>query len=121
LNIHGIAIALLCAGCTMPGPAVAGELLDDPTRPSSARSASELRPPGPRELQLQGIVHHNERRVAIVDGNVLHEGDRIDNARIEEITADAVRYSRDGHHYTARIARKTVQVRQPNVPRKERP
>jgi MSHA biogenesis protein MshK len=118
--MHGMTIALLCAGCAVVRAGASAEPLDDPTRPSSTRSEILSRPK-PSELRLEGIIRRNERRIAIVDGRVVHEGERIDNATIEEITANAVRYSRAGHDYTARLTRITLQVRQPSAPQSKLP
>ena len=109
--MHAVTIALFCAACAMVSIAVAEESLDDPTRPGSTHSASELRSSGPHELQLEGILQRNGHCIAIVDGRVIHEGDRIGNATIEEITLAAVRYSRDGHDHTIRLTRNTLHVR----------
>jgi len=109
--MHAATIALFCAGCAMVSTAVAEESLDDPTRPSGTPSASILRPSGPHQLQLEGIFQRNGHCIAIVDGRVVHEGDRIANAKIEEITEAAVRYSRDGHDHTIRLTRNTLHVR----------
>jgi hypothetical protein len=119
--MRGMAIALLCTACAVARTGASAEPLDDPTRPSTTRSAVGLRPPQERELRLEGIYRRAERRFAIVDGRIVHEGERIANAKIEEITADAVRYSRDGHDHTARLARTTLQVRQPNTPKVKLP
>jgi MSHA biogenesis protein MshK len=113
--MHVVTIALLCIGCAAARIGASAEPLDDPTRPSGVRSVVQLQPPERRELRVEGIFRGDERRVAIVNGMVVHEGDRIANATIQEITADAVRYSRDGHDHTARLARTTLQVRQPSV------
>jgi hypothetical protein len=117
--MRGMAIALLCAACAVAR--TSAEPLDDPTRPSTARSAVRSRPPQEHELRLEGIYCRAETRFAIVDGRIVHEGERIANAKIEEITADAVRYSRDGHDHTAHLARTTLQVRQPTTPKVKLP
>jgi len=119
--MHRMAIVVLCAVCAAARTAASAEPLDDPTRPSNARSAAELRPPEQRELRLEGIFRRDERYIAIVDGRIVHEGERIANATIEAITADAVRYSRDGHDHTARLAKTTLKVQQPSAPQMKLP
>jgi hypothetical protein len=119
--MHGAAIVLLCAVCTVVRAGASAAPLDDPTRPSSAHSAAELRPTGPRELRLEGIFRRDERHFAIVDGRIVHEGERIANATIEEITADTVRYSREGHDHTVRLAKTTLKVQQPSAPQVKLP
>jgi hypothetical protein len=113
MNMRLLAIILVYTCCALAGGTALGEeLLIDPTRPSTDHGISELRPRGgTRELQLEGILQRDARRIAIIDGRVLHEGDRIGNATIMEITPDAVRYSRDGHDHTLWLARNTWAVR----------
>jgi hypothetical protein len=121
LTVHGIAVVLLCAGCTIARTCAGGEPLNDPTRPSGVRNVVQLRSPEQRELRVEGIFRRNERHIAIVNGRLVHEGERIGDATIQEITADAVRYSRDGHEHTAHLARTTLQVRQPSAPQVKLP
>jgi hypothetical protein len=66
--------------------------LADPTRPATAvarRSHSGA-------LQVQAIITRAGSRTAIVDGRVVHAGDRLANILIEEITPLGVRYSITG-------------------------
>jgi hypothetical protein len=114
--MHRMAIVLLCASSVVARIAASAEPLDDPTRPSSVRSVAQLRPLKQRELRVEGIFCRDGRRIAIVDGRIVHEGERLANAMIEEITADAVRYMRGGQDHIARLARTTLQVRQPSAP-----
>ena len=111
-----MASAFLFAGCCVAHTCASAEPLDDPTRPSSAHSAVQLPPSVQRELHLEGIVRRDGQRIAIVDGRIVHEGEHVYNATIEEITADAVRYSRGGLDHTVRLARTTLRVRQPSTP-----
>jgi hypothetical protein len=115
LTVRARAIILLCVGFAVVRTVSSAQPLGDPTRPSSVRSAAQLQPRKVRELRLEGILCRGERRVAIIDGRIVHAGEHIANATIEEITPDAVRYSRDGHDHTARLVRTTLHVRQSNV------
>jgi hypothetical protein len=99
--------ALLVALALLPliaasGAARAGNALVDPTRPVSAAdpgvAASE-----PGAMRVQAIISRAGSRVAVVDGRVVHAGDRIGNALIEEVTPDGVRYSQDGRSRFARL------------------
>jgi hypothetical protein len=119
-DVHGMEIVLLCAACALAQATASAEPLGDPTRPSSAHSAVELSKQQ-HELRLEGIFRRDKRFIAIVDGRIVHGGERIANATIEEITADAVRYSRDGHEHTAHFARTTLQVRPLRAPQTRQP
>lgn len=65
----------------------------DPMRPPGTATAT--RPRGPAVLKLEGIISGSVR-VAIVNGQLVREGDEIAGARILEVLHDGVRYSRGG-------------------------
>jgi hypothetical protein len=65
----------------------------DPMRPPGMASAA--RPRGPVSLKLEGVISGSVR-VAIVNGQLVREGDEIAGARILEVLQDGVRYSRGG-------------------------
>ena len=115
LTVRAWAIVALCIGCAVTRTVAGARPLEDPPQPSSVHGAAQLQPQKVRELRLEGIVRRGERRVAIIDGRIVHEGEHIANATIEKITADAVRYSRDGHDHTAQLVRTTLHVRQSNT------
>lgn len=110
-----MSIASLFVACVIARVGVGAELLDDPTRPSNVRSVVRARSQEPHEPRLEGTFRRDERLVAIIDGRVVHVGERIADVTIEEITVDAVRYSRGGHDHTVRILRTTLQVRRPDT------
>jgi hypothetical protein len=115
LTVRTCAIVVLCAGCAVARTVYSAQPLGDPTQPSKMHSAAQSQPQKVRVLRLEGILCRGERRVAIIDGRIVHEGEHIANATIEKITADAVRYSRDGHDHTAQLVRTTLHVRQSNA------
>lgn len=91
-------LALMAAG----GAARAGNALVDPTRPATATDA--LAPAAEAGgMHVQAIIIRAGARVAVVDGRLVHAGDRIANVLIEEVTPDGVRYSQDGHSRFARL------------------
>lgn len=65
----------------------------DPMRPPGTATAA--RPRGPSALKLEGVID-GKVRVAIVNGQLVREGDEIAGARILEVLRDGVRYSRGG-------------------------
>jgi len=85
----------------------AGGLLVDPTRPAGARSAG----PVTNTIRVEAIVITDETRWAIINGTLVHHGDRIANAVIEEITPRGVRYSRNGRSETALLPSASTPVR----------
>ena len=95
---HFIALAALAA----LQAAHAGNPLVDPTRPMSATD-SVAAAPEPGGVRVQAVVIRPGSQVAVVDGRLVHAGDRIGNVLIEEVTPEGVRYSLDGHSRFARL------------------
>jgi MSHA biogenesis protein MshK len=89
--------------------AAMAERLVDPTRPPDASTLPASQPTG--TLRLEAILRAGDRNLAIVNGKVVRAGERVGDARIDEIFADGVRYTRDGRSYTAKLADKAMKVR----------
>ena len=113
-------LLVVAANGALTGRALAASpILDDPTRPSDAHGARAV--PGWPQLQLQGIVCRGQSRIAIIDGRLIHSGDRLGDAQIGAIDADAVHYQRDGHELIAYLTKSTLQVRRVTAPPKDPP
>ncbi|MGH8221009.1 MAG: hypothetical protein ACREUT_20950 [Steroidobacteraceae bacterium] len=84
----------------------AGERLVDPTRPPSAAAAVTS-----DALHVEAVILREGSRIAIVDGRIVRAGDRLGDTRIEEVTAEGVRYFRHGRSGFARLTVATVAVR----------
>jgi hypothetical protein len=89
--------------------------LRDPMRPPNAPAAVISRPGAPSSLQLQAVIGTGQSRVAIVNGRVVHVGDKVDGAVIDEISATTVRYSRGGKQLVAALSRTKLDVRANNT------
>src|SRR5688572_28356741 len=87
------------------GAVTHAETLRDPTRPVTAREVTQNADNG---LQLEAIMGSGARRLAIVNGKIVREGDRIGAALIEEIGSDSIRYIRNGRSETARIVKNSL-------------
>jgi MSHA biogenesis protein MshK len=72
---------LLCAG-----PAHA---LQDPTRPPGPQ-ATVAKPAPERSLALDSILFSKDRRVAVIEGEALREGQGFDNVRVIRIYTNRV-------------------------------
>jgi MSHA biogenesis protein MshK len=92
------------------GAVVHAETLQDPTRPATVKAVSQTVEPG--ALQIEAILGSGGRHIAIVNGKVVREGDRIGTAIIQAIDSDSVRYTRNGRSETARILKTRLRVRQ---------
>lgn len=82
-------------------PAVAGEV-KDPTRPPSLTPAvaPAAAPSATRPWRLSSVLISPDRRVAVIDGNVLRLGERIDGAELVEIQSHAVKLRRGERFFT---------------------
>jgi hypothetical protein len=92
---------------------VHAESLTDPTRPIDAKVIATAASNAPAALRVEAIFHAGttQRPLAIINGKLVHEGERVANALIEQITSDAVRYSRAGHSQLALLNAAKLQVR----------
>lgn len=100
-------LALLLLAST--AQAAANERLLDPTRPTHAKA-----PAAPRStsaMRLEAVLMSSDRRIAIVNGQVLRAGDRIGDVLIEEVFADSVRYTRAGQSQLLRLQERALHVR----------
>lgn len=89
--------------------AAAAERLADPTRPAHAKASAPVRQTS--EMRLEAVMRAGDSRVAIVNGRIVRAGDRIGDAHIEEISSDALRYTRGGRSQVLRLQGQALQVR----------
>lgn len=85
-------VALLAGLVAAAGPS--GAAAGDPTRPPAALARQEPERQAP--LRLVGIWIGPSRRVAVIDGRALEEGDRVGGSRIVAIEETRVRLRPDG-------------------------
>jgi MSHA biogenesis protein MshL len=90
-NIAISTLTLLLA-CAVTGPAPA-DTLTDPTQPP--RMEGRARDTG--GLHLQGVLCHAGAFTGIANDRLVHVGDRIDGAVVQDISAAGMRYSRGAH------------------------
>ena len=95
---------LTAVAILLSGPALAGseELLSDPTRPWSAKS-SVAAPTSAAGVRVTAIFTSEMRRIAIVNGQRVSEGDQVDGATVVEILADSCRLDLLGKAITTRV------------------
>jgi MSHA biogenesis protein MshK len=73
--------------------------LQDPTRPPDADSQPVVASPA-REIRLGSILLGKERRIAVIEGVALKEGDSHDNIRVRRIFKDRVEVTDRGQPRT---------------------
>ena len=93
---------LLMSAVMLLGPLLTdgAELLRDPTRPYSARSFVRATAP---TFKVMAILVSQQRRVAIVNGQRVTEGDQVDGATVVEILRQELRLDFRGKEITARL------------------
>ena len=92
------------------GPLLASgqELLRDPTRPYSAKPVATTTTTTGTATAVTGfsvtaIFTSEKRRIAVVNGQRVGEGDLVDGATVVEILADALRLNFQGKAITTRV------------------
>ena len=103
-SILTVAAVLLLA----PVLAAAQETLRDPTRPYSARAVATTTGGGgggkvTSSFRVTAIFTSDMRRIAVVNGRRVAEGDQVDGATVVEILADRLRLEYSGKSITSRV------------------
>jgi hypothetical protein len=100
-SILSVLVALLIG----PLLADAQELLRDPTRPYAAKPVVTTTSGGSvaTTFRVTAIFTSDLRRVAVVNGQRVIEGDRVDGATVVEIMADALQLNFQGKAITRRV------------------
>jgi MSHA biogenesis protein MshK len=102
------ALVLMLAGLAN----AAATALYDPTRPTDPSAyfgGAEKRPAG--GWSLQSILSSDQRRIAIINGTAVREGDWIDNARVVRIHPSKVLLQSGGRRLTLRLLPDSIKVR----------
>jgi len=100
-SILSVLIALLFGPLLADGQ----ELLRDPTRPYATKAIATAATGGSpvSSFRVTAIFTSDLRRVAVVNGQRVREGDRVDGATVVEILADALRLNFQGKAITTRV------------------
>lgn len=95
----GALLALLLAAA----PAAAQSGFGDPTRPTSLSEPEPARAvQGPR-WRLQSTLVADHRRVAVINGRTVAQGERVDGAQLVEVRPDGVTLEQDGQRFQLRL------------------
>jgi MSHA biogenesis protein MshK len=102
--------SLLCVVCL--GFSAVSPALNDPTRPTdhalffgTGQSASSA------QWVLQSILLSSDRRIAVINGTRVREGDRLGSAKVVRIADSHVLLKTGGTTLTLRLLPETVKVR----------
>ena len=86
--------------------------MTDPTRPPIAvKQTAKTSKESPRTTLLSAVLFSDDRRVAVIDGRVLREGDRVGDAVVTEIFADGVKLARGGHVQVMRLPKSVASIK----------
>lgn len=86
--------ALVTAGALALVPGVASAL-QDPTRPPGLESGA-VAPVPERKVSLDSILYSKDRRIAVIEGEALREGQGIDRIRVIRIYQNRVLVTDNG-------------------------
>jgi MSHA biogenesis protein MshK len=83
--------------------ALIGAELPDPTRPPGVVPAGPAPTAEPGGMVLRSLLVAPERRLAVIDGTQVREGDRVGGARVLEISLEGVELERAGERLHLRL------------------
>jgi len=89
---HGLALWLALGAA----PALAGEALDDPTRPSHLPAPAVAGTTATPGWRVDSIIVSPARRLAVINGRSVGVGERVGGARVLEILPYEVRLEYNG-------------------------
>lgn len=101
---------ILTACLLLPAPALA-DGVRDPMRPPAAR-ASQAAPAAVSAPVLQAVFHAAGRRVAVVNGRTVREGDTVAGLFVESIGVDSLRYRQGARSGELKLGHSTSSIKQ---------
>ena len=105
--------ALAAAMLMASGLAMAQQGLGDPTRPTSLAEpepAARAAVSGPR-WRLQSTLVADSRRLAVINGRTVAQGERIDGATVREVRQGGVTLEIEGRRVELRVLQGTADVK----------
>ena len=111
---HTFQTTVLILGVIFSVAAPAAESLKDPTRPYHAAGASKRGTSVTNKYLVTAIFVSQQRRVAVVNGQLVTVGDRVGKARVSKILTDSVRLRIAGNTRTIRMAATRVRANHQN-------
>ena len=105
-------LVLAAAMLGVAGTAPAQQGLGDPTRPTSLEEPAPERPAqaGPR-WRLQSTLVADSRRLAVINGRTVAEGERVDGATVQEVRQGGVTLEVEGRRIELRVLQGTADVK----------
>jgi hypothetical protein len=109
---RNLKLSWLALACVAVSSLCMADGLIDPTRPANVRTSASSGALTPQRIRVEAIFNRGTQRVAIVNGKVVKAGDELAGGRVDEVTADGIRYSmHNGRGQFARLDSQSVPVR----------
>jgi len=105
--------AVVCGLLLACGAAAAQDGLGDPTRPTPLRAAAPVEAAAAPQWRLQSTLVAAQRRVAVINGRTVREGETVDGARLVEVRPDGVSLERAGRTFELTLRAPAVQRLEP--------
>lgn len=98
--LKGFSISIIMVIFTLGAPLAQADALRDPTRPYSARSVVKAQD---LSFEVSAIFASKQRRVAVVNGRTVTEGEQIDGAIVVAILNDSLRLKLGDREISVRV------------------
>ena len=101
MSRHWLAAVLLA----LPAAVSAQHSLGDPTRPTSLSEPDESAEKATQAVRwrLQSTLIADDRKVAVINGRTVSQGERIEGATLLEVRSDGVTLQEDGQRRVLRL------------------
>ncbi|HKQ84746.1 MAG TPA: hypothetical protein VJS42_21290 [Steroidobacteraceae bacterium] len=111
-----VSIVLAGSAIGLIALALRADTLPDPTRPAALYAAPPSASTVEPTIRVEAIMRSGARYLAIVNGQLVRPGDRVNGALIRDIDADGLRYELAGGERVAKLpARLQVRRMRPQV------
>jgi len=84
-------------------PAEVMGFLKDPEETAEQKKQREGPVKGKQKVDLKAILFSDQKPSAIIDGQILHIGDEVNEATVKSITIDSVEFEKDGKTWTQKL------------------
>jgi MSHA biogenesis protein MshK len=109
--IKAIQVVAISAMLSLLSMNVDAASLNDPTRPPMSRPVIKTQASAPAGARLTAVLFSDERRVAVIDGKPVREGDRIADAVVTRITSDTVTLTKSQRAEVLRLPKATLSIK----------
>ena len=112
---RGMAACAAALAAVMAAGGAPAQQLGDPTQPTrmdAPEQAVRAAQSGPR-WRLQSTLVADDRRLAVINGRTVAQGERIDGATVQDVRPGGVTLEVEGRRVELRVLRDTADVKAP--------